>query len=231
MGHMAPPGEPSAPGWYGKLPSLGDFASRRLPHGFIQAWDTWLQAGLDATRGALGPRWEQCYLTAPIWRFVVLPHVVGPAGWAGVLMPSVDRVGRPFPLTVASELPNPGSVARTLLRGSPWFDALEQAALSALDVTLGPDDLDRRLREETGQAVAASSPEIPVGCVTAVVSADTVPVLALGMLTRSLSTTASEWQTLWWTHGREEETALMLGCRGLPDSGEFLHLLRASAAP
>ena len=27
------------PGWYGKIPSLGDFASRRLPQSFVAAWD------------------------------------------------------------------------------------------------------------------------------------------------------------------------------------------------
>ena len=30
----------------------------------------------------------------PIWRFVLLPGLIGSNGWAGVLMPSVDRVGR-----------------------------------------------------------------------------------------------------------------------------------------
>ena len=30
------------PGWFGKLPGLGDFASRRLPDTFVAAWDRWL---------------------------------------------------------------------------------------------------------------------------------------------------------------------------------------------
>src|SRR5262249_53859270 len=78
------------PGWYGKLPNIGDFASRRLESQFISAWDAWLQEVIQATRGDLGESWLDCYLTMPIWRFLLLPGLVGPSGWAGVLMPSVD---------------------------------------------------------------------------------------------------------------------------------------------
>ena len=43
----------AAPGWHGKLPTLGDFASRRLEAPFIEAWDGWLAAGMLAlARGA-----------------------------------------------------------------------------------------------------------------------------------------------------------------------------------
>jgi type VI secretion system protein ImpM len=38
------------PGWFGKLPSLGDFASRRLPDAFVSRWDRWLQGGLARAR-------------------------------------------------------------------------------------------------------------------------------------------------------------------------------------
>src|SRR5262249_35940975 len=37
------------PGWYGKLPSLGDFASRRLPVEFVKAWDSCLQEVIPAS--------------------------------------------------------------------------------------------------------------------------------------------------------------------------------------
>ena len=55
------------PGWYGKLPSLGDFASRRLPVEFVKAWDSCLQEVIPASREALAERWLDAYLTMPIW--------------------------------------------------------------------------------------------------------------------------------------------------------------------
>ena len=43
-----------AAGWFGKMPALGDFASRRLPPAWIEAWDGWLQRELVRSRTALG---------------------------------------------------------------------------------------------------------------------------------------------------------------------------------
>ncbi len=89
------------PGFYGKFPVLGDFVSRRLPNVFIQTLDGWLQAAVSASREAIGAGWENSYLASPIWRFVFSPEICDKNCWAGILMPSVDKVGRYFPLTVS----------------------------------------------------------------------------------------------------------------------------------
>ena len=46
-------------GFYGKLPSEGDFVTRRLPWEFTAAWDDWLQQGMQASREACRPCWSQ----------------------------------------------------------------------------------------------------------------------------------------------------------------------------
>ena len=87
-------------GWYGKLPSLGDFASRRLSAGFIEAWDAWLAAGMADWCRREPDAWLAHYLAGPSWRFLLMPGAMAGASagekgaWAGVLMPSVDKVGR-----------------------------------------------------------------------------------------------------------------------------------------
>ena len=87
----------AVPGWYGKLPTLGDFASRRLDPAWIAAWDAWLAEGLGTLR-ADDDAWLDGYLASPAWRFVVMPGAVpGDAGaraCAGVLMASVSRPAR-----------------------------------------------------------------------------------------------------------------------------------------
>lgn len=123
----------TAPGLFGKLPSRGDFVLRRLSAPCRMALDDWLQACLDTSRRQLGDAWLGAYLNAPVWRFVLGAGVAGPAPVAGVLMPSVDRVGRYFPLILAAQLPGcpqPQDLVRTAV---PWFDALERLALTALD--------------------------------------------------------------------------------------------------
>ncbi len=143
----SPPLEPLPAGWYGKIPCLGDFVSRRLPAAFIDTWDAWLQRGMAESRAALGEAWLDAYLTGPIWRFVILPGTCTNVDylWAGVLMPSVDRVGRYFPLTIAQRVdPGLGAISR-ILAAQAWYAALEQVALAALDTRTGPEDLDRNL--------------------------------------------------------------------------------------
>jgi len=88
-------------GFFGKIPSRGDFVRAGLPRSFISPWDEWLQAMLPASREALGETWQDAWMEAPIWRFLIQPGICGPDAVLGVFMPSVDRAGRYFPLTLA----------------------------------------------------------------------------------------------------------------------------------
>ena len=54
------------PGFYGKLPSIGDFVSRRLPSDFIRPWDQWLQETLYLSKKELASTllksWDQRFI-------------------------------------------------------------------------------------------------------------------------------------------------------------------------
>jgi type VI secretion system protein ImpM len=129
-------------GLYGKIPSEGDFVTRRLPWEFTAAWDDWLQQGMQASRAALGERWLEIYLSAPVWRFHAAPGVFGPQGWRGLFFASVDRVGRYFPLTLAVADGAAPSIDSISADAEAWL-AAEDAALAALAPTLSVDALDR----------------------------------------------------------------------------------------
>ena len=119
------------PGWWGKLPGMGDFAHRRLPDEFRHAWDRWLQGGLAQLRSR-HTNWAERYLQAPLWCFVLGEGVMGDLPWIGVLMPSVDATGRYFPLTVTTPLAwAPTEIhGQVLARAQRW---LRQAAQAAVD--------------------------------------------------------------------------------------------------
>jgi type VI secretion system protein ImpM len=129
------------PGWFGKMPGAGDFASRRLPDVFVRGWDGWLQVGLVHAREALGPAWLDRYLVAPIVRFWVAPAVLGDAAWGGIVMPSVDRVGRHFPLTVAQPL---GGLDDALA-AREWYRAIDAIARRVLHVDATIEALEQEL--------------------------------------------------------------------------------------
>jgi type VI secretion system protein ImpM len=138
----------NTPGLYGKLPVRGDFVSRRLPADFVQTWDAWLQDALSTSRDQLGAEWLEAYLLSPIWRFVLSPGNCGPTAWAGILMPSVDKVNRHFPLTVAVSIDQQNALPSLFVTAASWFGKLEHLALSALEDALNLDDFDRHLQEQ-----------------------------------------------------------------------------------
>lgn len=131
-------------GAFGKMPALGDFFRLRVSAEFIALWDPWLQGAMLGARGGLGERFDDCYMTSPVWRFSIGPGVGGAAGLIGVMMPSVDRVGRMFPLTLVTESAVV-SPFRTHFRQSAVFDALEALALDALGDEMTRDILAERL--------------------------------------------------------------------------------------
>ncbi len=120
-------------GWYGKIPTVGDFVARRIPGAFCHGWGDWLQDALGKARARPGSRWPDEFLCMPAWRFVLAPGLLTRSAWAGIMAPSVDAVGRYFPLALASALPPTQlNLVATLFAARSWFDDLEQAALSAI---------------------------------------------------------------------------------------------------
>lgn len=142
-----------APGWYGKIPATGDFIARRVPGGFCDAWGRWLQSALDGARAHLGERWPDDFLSMPVWRFVLSAGLVTPSAWAGVMAPSVDSVGRYFPLALASPLPSIRlDLVGTLLAARAWFGHMEELSLSAIEARSDIAALDAAIAERSFRA-------------------------------------------------------------------------------
>jgi type VI secretion system protein ImpM len=141
-----------APGWFGKLPALGDFAHRRGNDRFNAMLDAWLQRALTASRAQLQDGWAHAYLGAPLWNFAFFPGVCGEELYAGVLMSSVDRVGRYFPLMVYTPVPYSRGLLRELQGGAPWYGYVQQAL---------PQVLNTQFTHEQFEALLAAAPPAP----------------------------------------------------------------------
>jgi type VI secretion system protein ImpM len=206
-------------GFYGKLAGRGDFLSRDLPPTFIEAWDAWLAAGMAASQTELGDAWLDAYLVSPLWRFAVPANLLGSQPVVGVMMPSIDRVGRYFPLTIASLLASDADIASVVGGDERWFEQAEALLLS----TLEPEaDVDRF--EQGVQALGAPpvSPRAPVGSLgTLLRSAATSPQARTALLAQL----ACEGASCWWGHGSNQVAAGMLRCHGLPALQDFARLL------
>jgi type VI secretion system protein ImpM len=149
-------------GLYGKLPSHGDFLRRRVSDAFVDVWDAWLQNGLAGSRELLGDRWLDTYLTSPAWRFVCSAGGCGAQAIAGVMVPSVDRVGRYFPITLVWQLPDDVIPLSVMTHCHDWFEAAERLLID----TLAADEVDF---EEFDSRVISLGNELDVAPSTAVV--------------------------------------------------------------
>lgn len=120
---------------YGKMPKYGDFLQRQAPAAFVEAWDGWLQDVIEASHEQLGEQWLNHWLATPICRFALSPGVIGEQGWLGILVPSVDRVGRYFPLTLALPITlTSGILMENVFFGqNNWFCKVENIGIDALD--------------------------------------------------------------------------------------------------
>jgi type VI secretion system protein ImpM len=127
----------TAVGFYGKLPARGDFVRAGLPRDFTDPWDSWLQSVMAGSRTLMGDAWLPAFLEAPVWRFSLPPGMCGTAAAFGLMLPSVDRAGRYFPLTFAALSPHRMAAAS----GEAWLDACEAAGRAALEQDTPPDEI------------------------------------------------------------------------------------------
>lgn len=217
------------PGWYGKLPALGDFAQRRLPADFVQSCDGWLSRAMEGSREELGESWLDIYLTAPVLRFAWAPGVFDPNWWFGVLMPSCDTVGRYFPLLIAQRRPRPPMDRIAFDHLELWFDQLAMAAVETLGEGAPLDQFE--------DSLAAASPWATPGAVTTVSyqsgASGTHYELAMNAsLGDMLQVVAAQdvqarfaGCSLWWRKPQSGGRSHVKAFRGLPDGAGFAALL------
>jgi|HubBroStandDraft_1064217.scaffolds.fasta_scaffold90653_2 type VI secretion system protein ImpM len=185
-------------GLFGKLPSRGDFVQLGLPGSFVRPWDAWLQQAMAGSRERMGDAWLPAYLESPVWRFVLPGGMCGAGAVLGLLMPSVDRVGRYFPLTLAAVFPPGAGVPADDVAGR-WLEVCEDAGRAALDDDVPPGEVARQV---AGQVPG----HVPLGAGAA----------------------AEDFRSgVWWTDGGPRVAATRLVLATMPDAAQFAVMLGA----
>jgi type VI secretion system protein ImpM len=234
----------SVVGFYGKLPCRGDFLHRRVPQEFVDVWDVWVRDSLSESRRQLQDRWLDAYLSSPVWRFVLTEGLCGPDAYAGVILPSVDRVGRYFPLAIVARWEFDVSPLQTAWNQERWFESAEALALDALDApSLDFEDFDRCVEQLAAQIETSSEQSV---CVADLRQHDeragrpphwylpltssrslrcAVEAVAMRELERRLHPLS-----LWWTDGSNEISPGMLCVSGMPEPSGFAAMLSGERA-
>jgi type VI secretion system protein ImpM len=217
-------------GIFGKLPQKRDFIALNLPRAVLEPFETWLQSAIAASRNELGTAWQDIYLVSPIWRFWIGGDILTTA-CAGALMPSVDSVGRFFPLAIIYYA-EPGEV----IVPPPfdpldvWYFTIEERLLGVLDPK--SETVVERLTERL------SPPESGVRA-----PAPLPARVKRGSLWRSDGGAASEvlsvlmaadyWDSMsarsfWWTNGGRSSGPLIYVRNALPDPLFYVNMIKGS---
>jgi type VI secretion system protein ImpM len=191
-------------GVYGKYPAKRDFIVHNLHRPFLSFWENWLASAVAASRERLGSAWQEAFLTAPVWRFW-LGHAVCGVTTAGAIMPSVDGIGRYFPLTICACAPEGMRIDPPPFDPmEEWYGKVEQALLRTLGEEFKGEPpeiaaaLDFPKLETAGGSNAASIPS----------SANPVVTVAEKNLAESFRMCLArdigelyDRRTYWWTQG------------------------------
>jgi type VI secretion system protein ImpM len=207
---------------FGKLPAKRDFIAVFAPRDFLNVWEPWMQSSVSASRQALGPEWQRAFIAAPIWRFWLGADICG-AAVLGAFMPSLDGVGRYYPLTLfayadaGAAIPPPDIDAQ-----DQWFVAAEDFLLSTLDERAAyeaiTDTLDR-LAPPLYRAIDA----VPDGMSTTMNGAVAAPLADAPLAETFASLRAANHvnayaaASFWWTLGGGDFQPVGLCCRRMPD--------------
>ena len=208
-------------GIFGKLPAHGDFIHRDLSSAFVNQWDGWLQSFMANSQKELGEHWLDVYLTSPIWRFAISDGIFDSAHWAGIMLPSVDRVGRYFPFCIATRVAKASSPLH-IIQINQWFKDMEELAISALH---GQLKIDQLAAEINRVKIACSQHQIrkEVTTYTSLVvhtnnelsTPARMMSSILDNLLRNQLTTYSVWAT---EHGSQIISPALTICKGLPSA-------------
>ncbi|SDK16107.1 type VI secretion-associated protein, BMA_A0400 family [Pseudomonas delhiensis] len=144
-------------GWYGKIPSAGDFVGRRLAPELEDSWVDWCDAGLLRLRqDGHGFAAEQ-----RLWNFVLPLQRPRPQLLIGCLLAGSDRVGRRYPLCALRSC-----TAMDWARLSPavlaaWFARLGSLLRQGLHERWAVEALDHALLTlDSRQEAAAALPAL-----------------------------------------------------------------------
>ena len=209
----------SSVGFFGKLPAHGDFIYRGLPTNFINIWDEWLQGFVKCSQEQLNEAWLDIYLTSPIWRFAFSEGVIDQHAWVGVVLPSVDRVGRYFPFSIAAQASSEQNPLE-LVSQSAWFESVESLALRALDGQIAIDDLVEELNglslDQSITYMCGPSTSYQKGAVIAMDYDANSPGSVLAPLFHSVLKESLPSYSVWTTQGSELVEPCLFYCAGLP---------------
>lgn len=205
-------------GAYGKYPAKRDYIAVKLPRPVLQPLETWLATGMATSRDRLGRHWQEHYMVQPVWNFRLGKSLCG-VECLGVMAPSVDGVGRTFPLAI---LGFAASSAESVIAAGPEAD--DWLALACQRLMLALSDEPPREAEDlvAGLPDPARGPVVsegiePLGKGYRVPWGEGGQEQAESRIFAEHAARASDHRSIWWCSGSAAVCAQTATFDGFPD--------------
>jgi type VI secretion system protein ImpM len=222
-------------GYFGKLPTVGDFIHQVLPQDFANGFHEWLQLSMADARESLDDDFLTYYLNCPTWKFIMASGVCGAQAVAGVTIPSVDRVGRYFNFTLATVLPVQTNPIAYVMANRTGFKAMELLALDILEADYSKEQVEIEVREaalqfEASQAVKSrvevAADNLHISLDSSLPFADQASTLLSYLVAEKYGDCSA-----WWYGQEGQTTSNMVVCQGMPSKEVYLRLLTLGSSP
>jgi type VI secretion system protein ImpM len=218
---------------YGKLPTKRDFIALNTPRSVLSTFEPWLQSAISASRTTLAGSWQNAFLNAPIWRFWLGADLCG-ASVIGAFMPSLDGIGRYFPLTLFARADDNCAIPPPEFNPQDdWFHHAENLLLACLHHDTSFDNvlanLDTLPIPHQDLKTSSHAVEIRPGITFA-----PAPTQDFADVFQSIRTTDYDRiyasTSFWWTLGGEEFAPMAIAAHRMPDPFLFAAMLNGQFA-
>lgn len=209
-------------GLFGKYPRKRDFVAHNLPNQILRPLEDWLQAGVAASKQVLGSRWQDRFLVQPFWNFRLGSAIAG-TDCLGTFMPSVDGVGRYFPLCAIGwpDTAEEGYPIAAIFEYEEWFAKIQARLLSTLDDgnSPGPHQITDGLAPPPAQ-LARKRGTLKIS------GEDFADTLLRGArISLYAAELAEDEMTVWWTGDSNTAAQQLIAAKGMPDPYAFAEMM------
>jgi type VI secretion system protein ImpM len=136
------------------------------------------------------------------------------------MMPSVDRVGRHFPLMVAAPALPGTPLLDWVRKAAAWYDDLEDLARGSLESDFVLEQFDQQLFASE----AAMPAPLPLSNRPAY-AAWRLPMQERDQVPQGIAELLLQGHSLWWSDGSPSVEPSMLVCQGMPAPDAFAAML------
>jgi len=207
-------------GWFGKLPTLGDFAGKALPLSLCNQIHTWCEQGMDDLAQKQGENWKDAYQLAPVWHFVMNAHVWDARPLMGCIAPSMDKIGRYSPVLALRTIEN-----TDIKRHLPPYSYWQQRTEALLRQVVRGELCAESIQAELQTALMLERKQSQEGLSTSVDIPASVNTGGLSWLDLPLRFSERKKRSFWWVEPSLRSPLQQITHTGTPDEALFTSLM------